>query len=99
MVRQFAAVPVDMLGDKRLRSVDFAVYAVLDSSADDTGTTAPTTAEISRLAKISRTSVFKSLHRLENAGYLMQKRQVRYSLDGHVSREFFSEYCLAFVRR
>jgi hypothetical protein len=99
MTGQFAAVPVNMLGDKRLRFVGFAVYAALDSLADETGTTAPTTAEISQLAQISITSVFKSLRRLEEAGYLIRKCQTRSPLDGHVSREFFSEYRLAFVCR
>jgi predicted transcriptional regulator len=75
MAGQFAMVPLDVFDDDRLKALDIAVYAALDSYADDRGVCWPSINSIAKRAKTSPRTVNRAILNLIAAGYIQRKQQ------------------------
>jgi len=72
---KFSAILKEMFGDERLKALDIAVYAALDSFSGGDGEAWPALSTIAQRAKVSLATVKRSLPRLEGAGYIVRQRR------------------------
>ena len=72
---RFAAIPKPLLDNQNLIALDTAVYAALDSFANNNGEAWPSLQSIAERAKVSPATVKRSIPRLENAGYIVKQRR------------------------
>jgi hypothetical protein len=72
---RFATVPKPLLDNQNLVALDTAVYAALDSFANNNGEAWPSLRSLAERAKVSPATVKRSLPRLESAGYIVRQRR------------------------
>ena len=69
---RYAVLPYHMQDDDRVTATDQAVFLALVRFADSRGVCWPSSARIAQVAKVSRTTVFRSLNNLESLGYVVR---------------------------
>jgi DNA-binding Lrp family transcriptional regulator len=74
-MNKFTMLPLEMLGDTRLQSLDIVVYAALDSFADSAGSAWPGLQAIAERGRVSSATVKRSIRRLQSAGYILKEQR------------------------
>jgi hypothetical protein len=74
-MNKFTMLPLEMLGDIRLQSLDIVVYAALDSFADSAGSAWPGLQSIAERGRVSPATVKCSIRRLQSAGYILKEQR------------------------
>lgn len=69
---KYVVLPCYMQDDDRVTASDQSVFLALVRFADSRGVCWPSSARISQVAKLSKTTVFRSLNNLESLGYVVR---------------------------